>query len=181
MGLIIVKQIHLHYLNEWWPFLWQDDGLTLYQQLTELQLPPAHDLGQSIPWLHNQQMNIQIHWLPLSTFHLISIITNRPMPFYHNNKPVPPEISSAKKLFVVWNHINDGWICFNWLRIFLFQKTAHWRVEDVNHSVRPHMIALELQPSWLQPHPCYLKILIHWRFPGKAKPLSWKMRNKLNT
>ena len=42
-------------------FLRQDDDLALYQQITILHMPPTHDPEQSIPWLYNQQINIQIH------------------------------------------------------------------------------------------------------------------------
>ena len=62
--------------------------------------------------------------------------------------------------------------------IFLYQKTAHWYICDVKYSARSHMIALAPQPSWLQPHPCYLKTILHWYFPGKEKNLL-KMIKKL--
>ena len=111
-------QNHFHYLTEWWPFLWQDDGLALYQQLSGLQLPPSHDPGQSIPWLKNQQINIQTNWLTHQLSTLCPSFPTNSCLFYHNNKPVPRNISSAIVFFVVWNHIDYGLVCFHWLHNF---------------------------------------------------------------
>ena len=129
-GISSCEANHLHYLTEWWTFLRQDDDLALYQQLTGLQLPPAHDPGQSIPRLNNQQLNIQTHWLPhkLSTLSpqiptkscLLTIIINLSLLIFH----------LYFCFFLVWNHINDGWICFHWLHNFFIAENrtlAHRR------------------------------------------------------
>ena len=83
-------------LSNWkMTFLRYDEGLALYQQITGFTMPPTHNPGQSIHWLHNQQMGIKNPLTPPSTFHLISIIPNKFMNFYHNNQTIPPDISSA--------------------------------------------------------------------------------------
>ena len=101
-------------LSDWiMTFLWQDDSLELNQNLTGLQLSPAHDPVQSIHWLQKQQINIQIHWLthnlPTSspksqqTHSVFTIIINLFL-----------LISHLHFFVLLWIHINDGWIHLHW-------------------------------------------------------------------
>ena len=108
------------------------------------------------------------------------------LPYLHKSQQTHDFLTIIINLSLPNSHLEKHFVCglepYTWwvdlfsltAYFFLYQKTAPWHVDDVKHSVRPHMIYSAPQTSWLQLYPCYLKILLHWIFSVKAKLFSWK-------
>ena len=110
-------------LSDWMmTFFHQNDGLSLYQQLTGLNLPPAHNpgrvsLGYTINYLIFNSADLPIKFPPYlhksqQTHAFFTIIINLSLPISH----------MQSFLFVVWNHVNYGWFYFHWMHIFLYSR-----------------------------------------------------------